>query len=354
MPFTLLLVLGLLTQPPTDQSPTDLGVLAAQTRQAADAPAIGVAVMRTGHEPRVAVDGHRLAGSDDDVTADDLWHWGSVTKSFTATLVARLVEKGTVDWSDTVGDWLGDGAPDMNAAYRDVTFEQLLTHRSGMPANIPPERFAAFTQEPDDPIADRLNWVRIALAQEPAGPKQVTFVYSNNGYIVAGAMLEAATGTPWEDLMQREIFDPLKITSGGFGPPGDNQPRGHTRINGADTPVPPDADNPAALGPAGRLHMSLTDMLTYLTAHATKRADFLAPATYEKLHTPAFGGMYAFGWVAISPDARWHNGSNNMWYAEAIFNLAGDKVAAVVVNDGDIESVQDDVRALLGQLMSAE
>ena len=342
----------------TPKDNSDLATLAAQTRQEADAPALGLVVIRNGAEPEVAVDGVRILGNDAVVTAQHKWHWGSITKSMTATLVARLVEKDIISWDDTIGAQLGKLVPQMHDAYRDVSFRHLLTHRAGLAANIPIERFADFGQAPDDPINDRLKWVRIALSQSPIGPKETTYSYSNNGYIVVGAMLEAATGESWESLMKREVFAPLGLTIAGFGSPSGtqpfDQPRGHQPVSGVDTAAPVDADNPAALGPAGRVHMPLADMARYLLAHAKRRPDFLRPESYNILHTASLGGNYAMGWVVTQPDNRWHNGSNTMWYAEVAFNLADGTAAAVVVNDGDIASVQTAVRALLRKLMEKQ
>ncbi len=343
---------------PTFADNSDLATLAAQTRQEADAPALGLVVIRDGAEPEVAVDGVRIVGNDAVVTAQDKWHWGSITKSMTATLVARLVEKDIISWDDTIGAQLGKLVPQMHDDYRDVSFRHLLTHRAGLAANIPIERFAEFGQTPDDPISDRLKWVRIALSQSPIGPKGTTYSYSNNGYIVVGAMLEAATGKSWESLLKREVFAPLGLTGAGFGPPSGtrpfDQPRGHQPVSDVDKAAPVNADNPAALGPAGRVHMPLADIARYLLAHATRRSGFLRPETYDILHSASLGGNYAMGWVVTQPENRWHNGSNTMWYAEVAFNLAEGTAAAVVVNDGDIASVQTAVRALLRKLMEKQ
>ncbi len=324
---------------------------AAEARRQADAPGLGLVVVRNGSKPEIAVDGVRISGQEASVAAQDKWHWGSISKSMTATLAARLVEKGAVAWEDTIGARLGKVAPKMLEAYRDATLQHLLCHRAGLAANIPIGRFADFGQNPGNPIEDRLRWVRLALEQQPVGPKEETYVYSNNGYVVAGAMLESATGQAWESLMQREVFEPLGIADAGFGPPQGAQPRGHRPASGVDRAVPANADNPAALGPAGRVHMSLTDMARYLLAHSQKRKDFLRPETYDLLHSTPYGGIYALGWVKTGPDGRWHNGSNTMWYAEAAIRLTDGSVAAVAVNDGDIRSVQPAVRALLQKLL---
>lgn len=335
-----------------------LSALATAAREEADAPALGLMVARAGEEPLIVVDGVRVMGQAAKVTAQDKWHWGSITKSMTATLVARLVEKGTVSWADTVEKRLGELVPEMKDAYRAVTFRHLLSHHSGLAANNPLPTFREFGQAPDEPIADRLRWVRIALTQEPVGPLETTYEYSNNGFIVAAAMLEAATGESWEALVQQQVFAPLGINDAGFGAPRGqgllDQPRGHRPVGDRDVPAPIMADNPAALGPAGRVHMPLADMAKYLRAHAEQRPGFLRPESYQLLHTQPFGGFYAMGWVVPGPEARWHNGSNTMWYAEVAFRLLDGTVAAVVVNDGDVAKVRPVVSALLGKLLRDE
>ena len=70
------------------------------------------------------------------------------------------------------------------------------------------------------------------IADKPAHPPGEKYVYSNVGYTIAGAMAEKATGATWEDLVKREVFEPLKLTGAGFGPPKSpdetlEQPRGH-------------------------------------------------------------------------------------------------------------------------------
>ena len=331
---------------------------AVAARESADAPALGLVVQRPGEPPVVAVTGLRSATGDIAVSPEDAWHWGSISKSITATLVARLVDQGVVGWDDAAGDLLAEVAPEMREAFAFATFRHLLSHRSGMQANIPVVRFSEFPQAPEDPVEDRARWIRIALDQEPVGELEAVYHYSNDGYIVAGAMLEAATGESWETLMRREVFEPLGLEGAGFGAPNGkgpyDQPRGHRPSDGGDRPQGRTADNPAALGPAGRVHMPLADMARYLRVHAERDEEFLSAESWETLHTKPFGGNYALGWVVPDDVARWHNGSNGSWYAEAAFNLETGVVAAVVVNDGAIGEVQAAVSGLMGFLLKGE
>ena len=85
-------------------------------------------------------------------------------------------------------------------------------------------------------------------------------------------------------------------------------------------------------GMTGYRDMSLADLLTYLVAHRD-RGDLLKPGTWDVLHTPPFGGDYAMGWVVRPDGARWHNGSNTLWYAEASFDAKTGVASAAAAND---------------------
>jgi hypothetical protein len=91
-------------------------------------------------------------------------------------------------------------------------------------------------------------------------------------------------------------------------------------------------DNPAVLGPAGRVHMSLPDLALYLDAHRD-RASLLKAESWNTLHTPLFGGDYAFGWIVRPDGVLWHNGTNGQWYAAMQFSAAKGVSAAAACND---------------------
>jgi hypothetical protein len=167
-------------------------------------------------------------------------------------------------------------------------------------------------------------------------------------------MAEEATGETWSDLVTREVFEPLQLTTAGFGPPksdvdengikGITQPQGHTKLFGWKRPAGEDADNTAIIGPAGIAHMSLEDLCTYATEHLRGdqgQGQLLSAETYQRLHTPNLDD-YAYGWVQreargkFFPPLYWHNGSNTMWYALVVFVPSTNKVIAVTSNDGDI------------------
>lgn len=311
---------------------------------------------------RVAfVDGLRAMGQPQAVTTSDQWHLGSITKSMTATLVARAVESGSLAWTDTIGGVLGSSIPDLRAEYRDVTFRHLLSHRSGLPGNIEWSEITSFQRENPDPRQERIAYARLGLSRAPAGAKEQHFEYSNTGYVVAGAMLEAKLGAPWEQLIQRHVFTPLGMASAGQGAPGTpgayDQPVGHGpgfdaaiagNFDGPISAYPPGApinDNPAVLGPAGRVHANFEDTFKYLAAHRD-RTSFLRAENWQMLQTPPFGGPYAMGWQA-EEGRLWHNGSNTLWYAEVLVDHTRGIVAAAAVNDGRIPAQRPRVGAAL-------
>jgi CubicO group peptidase (beta-lactamase class C family) len=176
--------------------------------------------------------------------------------------------------------------------------------------------------------AQRASIARTYLAKPPAGARG-TFVYSNLGYILAGAIAEARTGKPWEVLVRERVFEPLGITHAGFGAPGTpgklDQPLGHQKEGGKLVPIPagPDGDNPPALGPAGTMHITLSDWMLFAQDQLDGvhgRGKLLRPETYRKLHTPVTVN-YALGWGAKletdgTPAVLTHTGSNGAWLAE--------------------------------------
>jgi CubicO group peptidase (beta-lactamase class C family) len=311
-------------------------------RELAGSPALAAASVHGANPPLLWFDGERAAGSGIAVTETDLWHFGSITKSMTATLIARLVDRGDLHWDNTVGDMLGAVAPDVNAAYRPVTFRHLLSHRAGLATDAAGDFSVLLSRKIVDPPKERITLVRVALATPPRGRPGSTFEYANSGYVVAAAMLEAKFGQSWEDLIRTYLFKPLGLQSAGFGPPGregaTDQPVGHSdNLPSGARPHPVGSritDITAALGPAGRVHMNLRDMLRYLTAHRD-RSEFLKPHTWTTLHTPPFGGDYAMGWIVRPNGALFHAGSNTLWYAEVLVDSARGFAAVAACNDGN-------------------
>jgi CubicO group peptidase (beta-lactamase class C family) len=348
--------------PPTrvdEPEPIDLSLALDTIRRARRVPGLGALAIRGDRMVARGIAGVRAAGSPVLATLDDRFHLGSDTKAMTATLVATLIEAGRLDWSTTVGEIFAEAVPAMHSAWRSVRIDQLLTHRGGAPADLNADGlWSRLWQRHGTPSDQRMQLVRGVVTRSPAVAPGTTYLYSNAGYAIAGAMIEHVTGRAWEDLIGDRIFAPLGITTGGFGAPGTrgvlDQPRGHDSGGNAVEPGP-NADNPPAIGPAGTVHMTMGDWARFGGLHL--RGDAANPArlprllkaeSFDRLHRPADGPgeRYACGWlVAERPWAKatrsadvgrtlTHAGSNTMWYCVVWIAPERDFAVLIATNQG--------------------
>jgi CubicO group peptidase (beta-lactamase class C family) len=340
--------------PPRSSGPAgdSLASLITDLRKEKNLVGLAAMVMVDGQIAAAAAHGERKIGSGVPVEIADRWHLGGITKSITATMIARLVEAGQMQWSDSLGEIFPDAA--VHEEWKLVTIKELLTDTAGAPANFPGEVSRHRPPLGPESTQARREAVLNVIAEKPAYPPGEEYLYSNVGYTIAGAMAEKVTGANWEDLVKREVFEPLELTEAGFGPPtsGDDtleQPRGHrTRLAGK-VAVDDNADNTSIMGPSGIVHMSLRDLSTYAKEHLRGdlgEGQLLSAETYKLLHAREFG-PYSCGWIRrLEGKERpyyavyWHNGSNTMWYALVVFIPEKNMVVAVTSNDGDIEQAE--------------
>jgi CubicO group peptidase (beta-lactamase class C family) len=262
------------------------------------------------------------------MTLDDLFLLNSCTKPMTATLFAMLVEEGRLNWTTTLGEVFADTVKPMHPAWEKVTLPQVLAHRAGL--RFDPDGLARVFRMLRAPYASlrrghelmrsrrarlgtlpqqRLEIARQALSRPPGIPPDTNYWYSNEGYILAGAVLEHLTGRAWEDLMRERLFQPLGISTGGFGQPGaagkTDQPWGHSSFVGKPIdPGSPAAQFPWYYGPAGMAHMTITDWGKFIGLHLRGdpanphcQAALLKLDTFAELHAVAPGATYSKGWL---------------------------------------------------------
>lgn len=338
---------------PASSSPVDSTSIIEAIRRKHELPALAVVVVKDGKICDRAATGVRKRGNPARVTTNDVFHIGSCTKSMTATLAAILIEEGKLRWDTTLAEVFP--AMKMNEQYQRVTMQQLLMHRGGCPGEPPAAAWAKAVLEQGEPTQQRLTFIQTLLADAPAAAPGTEYIYSNQGYVVAAAMMEKLTGKSWEALVTEKLFKPLGMKSAGFGAPGTvggvDQPWGHARALGSTVPL--QKDNPVAIGPAGRVHCSLDDLARFVMSHLERGngpARLLKPETFRRLHTPPEGGDYACGWRSVPRtwargNALMHSGSNTMWYL--VMWLAPEKNFAVIAatNIGGDEAAKgcDDV-----------
>jgi CubicO group peptidase (beta-lactamase class C family) len=317
----------------TERAVTDLASVLRPIREAHKLPALAGAIVTTDGLTAIGAVGVRKAGTDTPVTVGDQFHLGSCTKAMTATLLAILVQRGKLTWDMPLREALPALADTMHPAYRAVTVEQLLAHRSGMPAESWPsgKTFQDMHKLPGSPMQQRMAYVKSVLQEPSVAAPGSKFIYSNRSYAVAGAIAERISGAAWEGLMRREVFGPLAMTTAGYGAMGKpgrvDQPWQHVMSGGAAQPIAPGplADNPAVIAPAGTVHCSLGDWARFVADHLrAERGEgkLLNAETARRLHAQVADWEYAFGWAAVDRDwgggrVLTHAGSNNQNYCVA-------------------------------------
>ncbi len=348
------------------EDPQDVSPSLERIRDSHEVPALAAAAIDEDKVVAIGIAGFRVAGGEEHITLADRWHLGSCTKSMTASLAAMLVEDGLLRWDSTIGEVLGGDCADMDKAWRGVTLEQLLVHRGGAPAHASADIWTVACGRLGTPSEQRLAFIQGMLSHSPEVTPGTQWVYSDSGYAVAGKMLERAAGQPWETLMRERLFEPLGMTSAGFGEPATagvvNQPWGHRGYEAPYQPIPPgpDADNPPAIAPAAAVHCSIADFARYARWHvAGARGEgwLLSPESFEKLHTPPPEQEYAMGWAVTQ--RRWaggitlmHQGENEMFYAVMWLGPAENTAFVATCNaDGDnaADACNDAIRMLINR-----
>ncbi len=315
------------------------------------------------------VRGLRRRDGTEPVRTTDAWHLGSNTKAMTAVLFARLVEQGLADWELKLVDALpGEHDP----AWADVRVVDLMQHRAGLRDDDVLGQAWLMTARGDPATLpeQRLAVAKKALASAPGGTPG-RFLYGNANYMVAAAAMEAITGQDWQSLMVEQVFGPLGITSAGFGAPREPAPWGHREMGGTTVSLPPShpgSDNPAALGPAGTVHMTLADYGRFLAVFLNDGQPLLQAASVARLSQPAEGAppAYGCGWIVLNqpwagPDGATpgqvlaHDGSNTLWYASAMVAPARGLALIAVSNDGTTgaQACPALIRALIAGLPAA-
>jgi len=330
-----------------------------QIRQKNKIPAICAAIVTSKGLVIAGAAGIRKASTDVSVTVNDKWHLGSNTKAMTATLAAILVEQGKLRWTTTLGEVFPELAAAMNPEMKDVAMLQLLSHRAGIPKDL--DNWRAFSRK-GSLSNQRYEVVKKVCTRKPDCQPGSKYLYSNLGYVIAGAMIEKVISKPWEEAVKEYIFTPLEMKTAGFGGTGTpgkiDQPWGH----GADgAPVAgngPAIDNPQVMAPAGCVHGSIQDWAKFITDQlrgARGEPALLKPDSYSMLHKPPFGGDYALGWLVTSRDwgggtVLTHAGCNTMNYSNTWIAPQRDFAVLACVNhggDAGFKATDDAIAALI-------
>jgi CubicO group peptidase (beta-lactamase class C family) len=281
--------------------------------------------------------GHLSQGDSRPLDADTVFEVGSVTKLFTALLLADMVQRGEVALDAPLSQYLPDGkVPEKDG--RKITLLDLATHTSGLPF------FPADIPIADPPQAGRIvakyssaqvhRFLATYTLPQPPGAK---WAYSNLGYGLLGEALARRAGKDYEALVRERITGPLGMASTAIT----ISPAMRKRLGvGHDAKLEPtpEVDMPAFLA-AGCLRSTANDLLTFLAAFMDGKSP-LAPAMASMLRTrrPGPGLEQALGWwivkVGADDDGFVAFGGQTPGYATTVAYDPVTHVGVVVLSNG--------------------
>lgn len=280
------------------------------------APVVGVAVDVNGQTQVSAM------GDEDARVIDALFEIGSITKTFTALLLADMAERQEVRLSDPLSKFLAIDNPVLAR----VKLLDLATHTARFPSLPRDLLWQAFWNR-GDPYS---GYDTVRLQRSLASVKQrkgsgTKFRYSNFGFATLGYALSTAVAIPFEELILDRVCKPLGMSATSPAPQGDLERRLMQGYKRSGQPVVP--WDLASFAPAGILKSSPRDMLTYSRAHLDPSGLPLESALRDvqtpRVHVRKGRVSIGLGWIITSNRETaliWHNGGTGGFSSFAGFS----------------------------------
>jgi CubicO group peptidase (beta-lactamase class C family) len=308
---------------------------------------VSIAVVRNGKLVHAKGYGVKTIGQSDPVTEHSIYAIGSISKSFTATALAMLVEEGKLKWDDPLSKCVKNfrlGDPYLS---QEVTIRDALCHRVGFARNELVWYGAPFNRE---------QVVQKLVHLKPEIPLRTGFRYNNMMYLAAGQAIPQATGKSWDDFIADRIFQPLRMETActsicNFDCDWDLATP-HEKVKGKPTPV--DWKNADNIGPAGSINASVLDMAEYLKFHLSGgrahgkqllsrdlcssliRPQMLMPTPALSLNPEAISHAYGLGFMLSDfkgkPMAE--HGGNIDGMSAQIGMIPSEKLGVVILTNG--------------------
>ncbi|MFJ2771567.1 serine hydrolase domain-containing protein [Streptomyces sp. NPDC087300] len=216
---------------------------------------------------RSMVDGH---APDENVQ----YRIGSITKTFTAVLVMRLRDEGVLDLGDPLEKHLpGSGAGE-------ATIAELLAHTGGLAAETPGAWWERTPGSTRPELADVLGEQPF---RHPVGRRHH---YSNPGYTLLGALVAALRGVPWEEVLRREVLEPLGLNRTSAQPQAPHA-GGFAVHPWADVMMSEPAEDLGLMAPAGQLWSTTADLVRFASFLAKGDDRVLGADSVREMCTPS-------------------------------------------------------------------
>ena len=244
--------------------------------------------------------GHASLDPMTPMAEDSIFRIASHSKLFTAISVLRARDAGALRLDDEVATHLPwFDIENRHPEARPVTLRHLLTHTAGLPRESIHPAWTDFEFPEAEAVRDTIS------DQETTYPTETKWKYSNLGFTLAGMVAEAASGTPFAELVNQAVLEPLGMDSTSVGPiPADHQGRlatgyGRRLADGSRQSMP--FVDARAFDPATGVSSSVPDMLKFLQWQLRvrdRRSD-------EVLATNTLLEMQRVHWVQPSWDSGW-------------------------------------------------
>ncbi len=319
--------------PLSDQTRGQLDQIARQVLESTGVPSASVAVVKDGTLAYAHAYGNARLEPATPATAEMRYKIGSISKQFTATAILMLAEQGKLSLDDPVSRFV----PDLTRA-NEVTIRQLLSHTSGYQDYWPQDYVPPFMLTPITADEILTRWARKPLDFDPGTKWQ----YSNTNYVIAGVIVEKASGMPLLRFLSSHIFEPLgmqSVVNIDQDHLADTDPTGYMRYGlGPLRPAP--REGKGWLFAAGELAMLVADLAKWDVAMMNQR--LLKPSSYQEMQKDVLlkngtGTSYALG-VFVRNQAGHrlveHSGEVSGFTAENMV-FPEERVAVIVLTNQD-------------------
>jgi len=330
----LVLVCSIATQAQLSSETKDaIDKLANETLTKTGVPSASIAVVKDGQIVYAKAYGDARLEPRTAATSEMRYSIGSISKQFTATAMLLLQERGKLSLNDKVAKFI----PDLTRA-NEVTIRQLLSHTSGYQDYWPQDYVMPMMLQPVTAQKILDMWARKPLDFDPGTKWQ----YSNTNYVIAGLIIEKASGMPLLQFLRERVFTPLGMKSVANIDEkalGDTDAVGYLRYGlGPLRPAP--KEGPGWLFAAGELAMPAQDLARWDISMMNQK--LLKPESYREMQTEVqlkngLGTRYGLG-VSLGMQsghhAVSHGGEVSGFTAENVV-FPEDHVAIVALSNQD-------------------
>jgi len=278
-----------------------------------------------------------------DLTVDDLFRVGSITKTFTATLILQLAEEGLIGLDDALDGYLAeveyDGAIHTIPNAAQITIRQLCNHTSGINDYTgSPDFWPAVVEEPERHRTPE-ELVALAIGMGPLFEPGAAYGYSNTNYVLLGMIIEQVTGAPLASELGRRILTPLGLTHTGL-PDGSgvegSLAHGYVYTDSGTLAFEMTFFDTSTTWSAGGMVSNLADLKVW--AEALANGSLLSATSHAQqltcVNTGAGGDSSRYGLgVAYTDSLLGHTGSLPS-YNCAMYHLADNDATIIVLLNG--------------------